>query len=144
MLCMRRWCHDMTFRPLDTFRQMGPCVSLRTALCPKIWCCRGPNLDQALLKRTLHEVSFFFWNFGQLKHIVWVGKLWELSQDPMINSNLPQNFSNKTTIYQQNLEIDFLFNILSYWLILFLKIKIQNQDSLTPYTVPPQNMKHNS
>ena len=84
MLCIRRWCHDMTFRPLDTFRQMGPCVSFTQRCCPKIWCCRGPNLDQALLKRTLHEISFLFlkisdsWSilfgletFGSYRKIQW-------------------------------------------------------------------------
>lgn len=74
MLCIRRWCHDMTFRPLDTFRQMGPCVSLRTALLPQdLVLQRSESWPSSLETNTSWSWSILFGveSFGSYRKIQW-------------------------------------------------------------------------
>ena len=109
---------------------MGPCVSLRTALCPKIWCCRGPNLDQALLKRTRHEVSFFFLKFRTVEAYCWGWK----ALGAIARSNDQQQFT--TQLFKQDYYIStksgnrFLFQ---HTLILTHTF-LENQDSKSRFT----------
>ena len=106
------------------------CIIAHSALPQGFGAAEVRILTKLSWKRTRPWSLVFFWNFGQLKHIIGLESFWELSQDPMINSNLPQNFSNKDYYISTKSGNWFLFQ---HTLILTHTF-LENQDSKSRFT----------